>query len=140
MYYNDVWIAFLNEQIVRQVVQLAEIHCPGCQNRRKSPLLHLHHQQSLLDKLGLYFAEIRGSILPTVPELYEQIKETLPQSDDALRDKQCYVDIGRNFLITLTYEALYWGRYQNEMIDGFVDEGFKIKKKPRSNKRKATTV
>lgn len=140
MYFDDIWIAFLNERIVRQAVRLSEIKCPGCQSNLKSPLLHLHHQHSLLDKLTLYFDEIRGSILPTVPELYDQIKERLPHSDDPSKDKDCYVNIGRQFLITLSCEALYWGRYQNEMIDGFVDEGFQIKKKARANPKKRSRV
>ena len=68
-YYHDFWIGFLSEQIVRQAVEMALIKCSGCEGKMHSPLLHLHHQLSLLDKLRTYFEEIRGSLLPTIDAL-----------------------------------------------------------------------
>ena len=136
MYFSDVWIAFLGEQIIRQTEQISELRCPGCQSNLKSPILHQHHQHNLLEKLKLYFEEIRGSILPTVPELYAQFKDKLPHSDDAVKDAECYTNTGRQFLIMITAEALYWGRYQSDLLDEFVDEGFRIKKKkPQTRKQ-----
>ena len=138
MYFSDIWIAFLGEQIIRQTVQMSELRCPGCQSGLKSPILHQHHQHNLLEKLKLYFEEIRGSILPTIQELYNQFKDKLPHSDDAGKDAECYVNTGRQFLIMITSESLYWGRYQSSLLDSLVDEGFQIPRK-KSQARKPSS-
>ena len=144
MYFNDLWIGFLCEQIIRQCVQISKLRCPGCEDKMKSPLLHLHEQHSLLDKLHLYFEEIRGAILPTVNELYSHIEQKLPHSEDMTKDRECYISNGRQFLLTITSDALFYGRYINEFMDGLIDETFKVPKKRKANqvtnvKRKATT-
>ena len=92
MYFSDALIAFLCENMIRQSVQLSKLKCPGCVDCLKSTILHLHEQQSLLDKLRVRFEEIRGSLLPTTPELYMQFKDKLPHSDDLEKDKECYVE------------------------------------------------
>ena len=135
-YYHDFWIGFLSEQIVRQAVELTLIKCPGCEDKMYSPLLHLHHQLSLLDKIRTYFEEIRGSLLPTIDTLYEQFKDKLPHSDDLDKDNEVYIKNGRFFLISITSEALYYGRYLNEMNDSFINEGFPPVKKRRISKAK----
>ena len=133
MYFSDLWIGFLCEQIVRQTVQISKIRCPGCESKLKSPLLHQHEQQSLLEKMRIYFEEIRGSVLPAVTELYSQFKEKLPHSDDMKKDEESYVNAGRQFLSNITSDALYYGRFQNEFVDDLIDEGFRIKKKKVSS-------
>ena len=135
-YYHDFWIGFLSEQIVRQAVELTLIKCPGCEDKMYSPLLHLHHQLSLLDKIRTYFEEIRGSLLPTISALYDRFKEKLPHSDDLDKDKDTYINNGRFFLISITSEALYYGRYLNEMNDSYINEGFTAVKKRRISKVK----
>ena len=62
---DGIYISFLYENIVRQVAQLSKLRCPGCDDKLFSPLLHLHEQLSMLDKLRQYFEEVRGAILPT---------------------------------------------------------------------------
>ena len=135
-YYHDFWVGFLSEQIARQTVEMAITKCPGCEDKMNSPLLHSHHQLSLLDKLRCYFEEIRGSILPTIDALYEQYKEKLPHSDDLDKDKEIYLKNGRFFLISITAEALYYGRYLNEMNDSYINEGFTLPKKRKITKAK----
>ena len=135
-YYHDFWIGFLSEQIARQAVEMALIKCPGCDKKMYSPLLHLHHQLSLLDKIRTYFEEIRGSLLPTIDALYEQFKNKLPHSDNLDKDKEIYINNGRFFLISLTSEALYYGRYLNETNDFYINEGFLTVKKRKISKAK----
>ena len=135
-YYHDFWVGFLSEQIARQAVEMAIIKCAGCEERMYSPLLHSHHQLSLLDKLRSYFEEIRGSILPTIETLYEQYKVKLPHSDNLEKDKEIYLKNGRFFLISVTAEALYYGRYLNEMNDSYINEGFTLTKKRKIAKAK----
>ena len=139
-YYHDFWIGFLSEQIVRQAVEMALIKCSGCEGKMHSPLLHLHHQLSLLDKLRTYFEEIRGSLLPTIDALYEQFKNKLPHSDNLDKDKEIYINNGRFFLISLTSEALYYGRYLNETNDSYINEGFTVKKRKISKAKKPIKI
>ena len=63
MYFDDLCIGFLCEQILRQITQLSIIRCPGCEQKHKLAILHQHEHHSLLDKVRLYFEVIRGSIL-----------------------------------------------------------------------------
>ena len=139
MYFSDLWIGYLGEQIIRQTVQMSKIRCPGCESKLKSPLLHQHEHHSLLEKLHLYFEEIRGALLPTIPELYQQIQHKLPHSDDLIIDQESYISNGRQYMLTITSDALYYGRYINEFLDDIIDEGFKVirkRKTPPSSKKK----
>ena len=135
-YYNDFWIGFLAEHIARQAVEMSLIKCVGCQDKIHSPLLHTHHQLSLLDKLRCHFEEIRGSVLPTINALYEQFKGKLPHSDDLDKDTELYIQNGRFFLISATADVLYYGRYLSEMNDSYINEGFKSAKKRKITKAK----
>lgn len=138
-YYNDNWIAFLTETIIRKVVDLAKMRCPACSDKINSPLLHLHEQLSLLEKTRTYFEEIRGNILPTINELYGQFKHKLPHSNDSAQDEVCYIENGRQFLLTITADALYYGRYLNEMNDSYINEAFRIEKRKPTQKRAVGT-
>ena len=132
MYHSDLWLGFICEQIVRQTCQLSRLKCPGCEDKLKSPLLHQHEQLNLLEKLKLHFEDIRGSVLPSIPQLYAQIQDHLPHSDDLAKDQECYIMNARQFLLMLTSEALYFGRYQSEFLDGLVDDCFKVAKKRKT--------
>ena len=138
MYYSDVWIGFLCENVVRQVVQLSKLRCPGCEDKLFSPLLHLHEQLSLLDKLRNYFEEVRGTLLPTLPELYTMFQDKLPHSDDLSRDQESYISIGHNFLLTIGAESLYYGRYLSGLNDSYINEAFKVEKKRKLDNSRTT--
>ena len=132
MYFDDVWIGYLCEQIIRQTEQLAKLKCSGCESKLKSPLLHLHEQQSLLDKLHVYFEDVRGGVAAAIPQFYDQIQHRLPHTPDLDQDRNCYISNAQQFLITVTSDALYYGRYMNEFIDGIVNEFFTVNKKRKS--------
>ena len=129
MYSSDLWFAFLCECVIRQVLQTSCLRCPGCTSGLKSAVLHLHEQQSLLDKMRMLYEEVRGTILPTLPQLYAQFREHLAHSDDETKDEECYIDSGRQFLIFMSADAIYFGRYLDEFVDGIVNEAFQIKRK-----------
>ena len=133
MYFSEFWTAFLCENIIRQTVQLSELQCPGCREKLKSPLLHLHHQHSLLDKLRIYFEEIRGSLVQSVPELYAQFESKLPHSDNMTNDREMYISSGRQFLLQITSDALFYGRYISDLLDPIIAEGFRANKKRKTN-------
>ena len=127
-YCNDNWIAYLCEQIIRQSSQRSIADCPGCNAKLYSPLLHLHEQLSLLDKLRKYFQEIRGSILHDTEFHYTVFDNKLPHSDDKKKDKLIYLNIARNFLLTATSDSVYFGRFLDESNDSFINEAFTKKK------------
>jgi hypothetical protein len=81
--------------------------------------------------MRIYFEEIRGSVLQTIPELYNQILDKLPHSDDPAQDRETYINIGRQFLMTHTCDSIYFGRWVTEFNDSIIDEGFRINKKKR---------
>ena len=128
-YFHDVYLGFLAEQIIRQCVQMSALQCTGCENKYKSPLLHLHHQQGLLDKLKSHFEEVRGPMLTSTEPYYDQVKDLLPHSDNFVKDKNNYMNAARLWLQMCSVEIVYYGRYIDDFNDEYIDRAFKIKKK-----------
>ena len=133
-YNHDVWLAFLCEQLMRQVVQMAILKCPGCEHKLVSPVLHLHHQQDLLTKMKCYFEEVRGPMLCSIESYYDQVNDLLPHSDSLSRDKVIYMNTGRFWLTIATSEAVYFGRYVTDLNDSYINRAFKVKKAKRLDK------
>ena len=127
-YNHEFWIGFLCEQVARQCVEMSVIKCPACQHHLFSPILHLHHQLSLLDKLKNYFEEVRGSMLTAVDAYYTQFEDNLPHSKNLKTDRVIYNNIGVNFLIQAKAQTIYYGRYVTELNDSHINDSFKIKK------------
>ena len=127
-YCNDTWIAYLCELLVRQSCQKAITNCPACTNKLNSPLLHLHEQLSLLDKIRSYFNELRGIILQDLQVYYDRIANKLPHSDDKKKDMMIYINIARHFLLTSSADSIYFGRYLDEHNDSFINDEFVVKR------------
>ncbi len=132
---NEEWIGYLSEIIVQKCVSLSLVDCPGCKDKMKSDLLHLHNQQSLLQKLQNYFEPARADVLNSLTNHYKAIAEKLPHSDDKKKDMMIYCNLGRQFLITCSPEAMYYGRYINQTNDAFIDELLTEKKKGKAKNR-----
>ena len=96
-YYHDFWIGYLTEQMIRQVVEMALIKCSGCSDKMHSPMLHLHHQLSLLEKLKCYFDEVKGSILYSIEASYEQFEDKLPHSNGLNKAKNSMLTMVDSF-------------------------------------------
>ena len=127
-YNHEVWIGFLCKQLVRQVVQMSILKCPGCEDKLISPLLHLHQQQSLLTKMKCHFEEVRGPMLTSIDSYYEQVSDLLPHSQNLEKDRVIYINTGRMWLLVATTEAVYYGRYVTDMNDTYINRAFKVKK------------
>ena len=134
-YNNDDWIGYLAEIIIRKCSALSTAECSGCKDGMKSDILHLHNQMSLLMKLQHHFEAVRAELLKHLEVLYNVVEPKLPHSNDKKRDKAIYCNLGRVFLITLSPEALYYGRYVNEMNDYFIAEVLGMKKNQVSKKK-----
>ena len=115
------WYGFLAEQFVRNCVQLSRQNCPGCKAHLISHLLHLHHQESLLDVMRKYCEEVRGLMLSSVSKFYDSVETKLPHSDDKKKDKMIYLLNARTFLMTCNAETIYWGRYVTHEEDAYIN-------------------
>ena len=135
-YNSNLWIGCLTGLVIQKCTKLAIDRCPGCKSKLKSPLLHVHDQCSLLDKLHTYFNEVRGDLLPIVGQIYDSVKHKLTRSDDENRDKENYTNHARFFFQTANPEIIYYARYLTEENDKTIDE--LITQKP-SRKRKNVT-
>ena len=62
----------------------------------------------MLDRLREYFEEVRGAILPILPELNTMFQAKLPHSDNLDHDQECYISIGHNFLLTIVADSLLY--------------------------------
>ena len=107
----------------------------GCKDNMKSPLLHLHNQQSLLEKIQQHFEPVRGEALNSLTNLYKNIESKLPHSEDKKKDMAIYCNVGRNFLITCSPQTIYYGRYVTELNDSFIAEVLDNGKKCKSGKK-----
>ena len=135
-YDSNLWIGCLTGVVIPNCTELAIHRCPGCKAKLKSPLLHLHEQYSLLDKLHAYFNEVRGALLPIVGQIYDSVKHKLLHSDDENEDKENYTRHARFFFQTANPEIIYYARYLTEENDKAID--VMIAQKP-SRKRKNVT-
>lgn len=116
-YFNDFWYGYITAEFVRRCVDESLANCHGCRDEKISPLLHMHHQLGLKDKLVYHMETVRGALIPLIPTLYEEFKLKVA---DAITDKVTYVTNGRFFLISATPESLYFGRYLTETNDAFI--------------------
>ena len=132
-YNNDLWIGSLTDVFIRKCVDLSLQRCPGCQVKLKSPFLHQHHQHSLLDKMKLYFDEVRGVLLPLVEKLYELVEKKLPHSIDPDKDREIYCNNAVFFLTTANPDSIYWGRFLDENNDGLIYDLLPSKKRKCSD-------
>jgi hypothetical protein len=117
---NAEWIGYLTEIVIRKCVALSIASCSGCKDDMQSDLLHLHNQMSLLEKLEHYFEQSRAEVLTSLNALYHSIEANLPHSDDKKKDMGIYINVGKHFLITCSPQALYYGRYVNDLNDTFI--------------------
>lgn len=121
-YFHDTWISYLVAIIMHRCWDISLGRCRGCMSKLKSPILHEHLQNSLLEKLRLYYEEIRGDMLPCINALYSTIEKNLPHTDDLKMDREKYCQNAIFFITTSHPDSLYWGRYMTGEIDGFINE------------------
>lgn len=126
-YSIETWIAFLCESMYRLTVKKAKRDCLACKSGISSPLLHTHVRSSFLDLIRNYFEEIRGLLVHDLEMFYNKIDNGIVHSSDENRDKQMYLNIGSNFLLTATPESVYYGRYVDEKNDDLINEIIKNK-------------
>ena len=135
-YDSNLWVGCLTGLVIQKCIELAAHRCPGCKAKLKSPLLHSHEQQSLLNKLHTYFNEVRGTLLPIVGQIYDSVKHKLPGSDAEKNSKENYITHARFFFQTANPEIIYYARYLTEENDKTINE--LITQKPSRKRKNAT--
>lgn len=126
---NADWIGYLAENTIQKCISLTLVECPGCKDGMKSDILHLHSQLSLLEKIQNHFETARGQMLESLNTFYKEIESKLPHSSERSKDMSVYCSIGRFFLLTISAQALYYGRYVNECNHSLIHEVLGNKKK-----------
>lgn len=111
---NNIWLSYLSHVLVNKCIQLAKRHCPACTEGFKSPLLHYHVQLSLLEKIKCYFEEARGPMIADTGKCFECFIKVC-NIDDVSENN--YLFTGQTFLLMVSAESIYYGRYISEESD-----------------------
>ena len=134
MFFCNTWIAFITDNIARDVIRQSKKKCSGCKSKLGSPLLHTHIHHSLLNKLESHFEETQGYLIKNLPQLYDQFKDHLTHSDDLDKDRVEYIDAARNFILQSNCYSIFYGHFVNEAVDPIIKQGFQ---KPRQPAKKS---
>ena len=118
------WFAFLSTALVNICVVESKRRCLGCQHRKYSPLLHMHHQMSLYDKLGCYFVSAKSTLIDGMDQYIAAFKQTLTKANEVLitDDVSCLYGEGVDFLLRSTPSTVYYGRYVEGFNDTYVED------------------
>lgn len=146
---NNIWLSYLSHVLVNKCIQLAKQHCPACTEGFKSPILHYHMQLGLLQKIKCYFEEVRGPMITDIAKCFECFDKVCSVRDASEIN---YLFTGQTFLLMVTAESVYYGRYITNETDAVLfpkpkPEAIKLMNdcyapntaqavKPLSNKRK----
>ena len=135
---QDIWIAFLVNLYCRKAIELACLTCPGCRRKPvlKSPLLHKHHHQSLLDKLREHSVTIRTSLLGKLDKLLDQVAHKLPINAANKDDRTIYLDAAKMFLHISDVDSIYYGKLLNDNNDTIISE---LTTPPKKRKTESVT-
>ena len=130
LFLENVWLGILCDRLVKNAKTISEKECPG--HKFNSPLLHLCQQLSLYEKLAKYFEPAKGDLFKNLEREYTEIEDIVPHSENPEEDKKYYLEFGRNFLLSVTPDAVYFGRYVSEENDHVIN----IKKQRKAKKIK----
>ena len=119
---------------IRKCIELSVLRCPACKDKFRCPVLHLHHQLSLLQKITTYFEEVRGTLLPKIDEYYDLMRHRLAHSNNEEKDREVYTSSARVFLQMASAESIYYGRYIHKENDSLINEMLNTKKRKPEKK------
>lgn len=111
---SDNWLAFITAVFVQLCVKKSIQLCPGCRDGKNSPLLHRHHQMSLLDKLACHFEPCKVQIMESMDRLLAEFKKKF---DEVATFEDYLIGEGMNFLSKSTPSTIYFGQFLNEFND-----------------------
>ena len=138
---HDNWLGYLVSVFIDETLTLSRECCPGCNDQKKSPLLHAHHHSGLLEKLIMFHPLVRESMLPKMTILVKHYIELFPEPelyDDA--GQKVLKTFGRDFLIQSSPTFIYYSHYLTPECDDGIHDTPKMHIKPMTLKRVATKM
>ena len=138
LFLENVWLGVLCDRLVKNARSISEKECPGHKEKFNSPLLHLCQQLSLYEKLAKYFEPAKGDLFKNLEREYNAIEHVVPHSENPEEDKKYYLEFGRNFLLSVTPDAVYFGRYVSEENDQVISLKKEEERTPKKAKRRKT--
>ena len=117
---NVYWIAYIVDKLIKECMIESMDNCLGCRDNKSSPILHLHMQQGLGDKLEYY---LHAATIKVDVQLEDLLAAFSIQLDIKLNDmdKASYVSHARIFLKTCTPGSIYYGNYITEHNDDVIN-------------------
>lgn len=100
------WFGFLSADIIRRCIENCERQCPACNDGLLSPLLHLHNQYSLREKLDHHYYKIVQET--DIAVLFDRF---ILQFGWLSLNREEFISIGQYFTRFSTPEAIFYGRY-----------------------------
>ena len=98
---HDNWLGYIVAVFVNETITQSIECCPGCTDRKNSPLLHTHHHAGLLEKLySQYLTPSIDRVTRTTPIIHVQptslkrVANKLKTTDKNLTKKQKSVSSG----------------------------------------------
>ena len=135
---HDDWLGYLVSVFVNETLTHSQECCPGCHDGKNSPLLHVHHQSGLLEKLTMFHSLVRDTMLKKMKNLLEDYISRFPdakQYDEV--DQKTLKSYGRDFLNQSSPRFIYYSHYLTPAVDSLMDTMPKTHIKPVTPKRAA---
>ena len=132
---HDNWLGYLIAVFVNETVTYSEESCPGCIDKKNSPLLHTHHHFGLLEKLHMFHPIVKESMLSNISSLVSDYVSKFPDPeiyDDA--GQKVLRTFGRDFLNQSDPKFIYYSRYLTPCLDSKLSS-VRMHTKPMSMKR-----
>ena len=128
------WFAFLSADIIQRCIECCKQECPACKDGVLSPLLHLHTQSDLYEKVCRYYYRIMQEMI--IADLFDRF---ILQFGWLSLNREEFISIGQYFVRFSTPDAIFYGRYITKENDfalyGSTEEVEKVEKPIKTKKR-----
>lgn len=135
------WFAFLSADVLRRCINKSKNECPGCKGALLSPLLHLHNQINLYEKLDRYY-----NIISTEMDIAHLFDKFIIQFGWLSLNREEFISVGQYFVRFSTPDAIFYGKYITKENDLALYGSFEqaenttAEKPTKGKKRKKTDI
>ena len=138
---HDNWLGYLIYVFVKETLTYSKECCPGCIDRKNSPLLHTHHHNGLLEKLHMFYPAVKDLMLSKMAVLVADYVSKYPDPEiyDEVGQKVLRA-FGRDFLAQSDPKSIYYSHYLTPEIDEKLTETSELRVKPTNVKRLASKM
>ena len=138
---HDNWLGYIVAVFVNETITQSIECCPGCTDRKNSPLLHTHHHAGLLKKLYMFTPSVKTLLLSKLQILVTDYVTKFP--DEEIYDEagqKVLASFGRDFIRQCSPTFIYYSRYLTPSIDRVIGTTPIIHVQPTSLKRVANKL